>query len=193
MPKFVYKLERQPCEKSSRIKCKVISWCDLLAECCRLLDLISFQFIYPGRENFQRTSTTFWLNEPNVWRLQVRELHQGNPSPIHSSQWATSLTVPVQLPVSVCVSGTLIRSLLLCIGLQIREGAVNDVLMMCWSVDWLAVVLAGSRRGSLRMSTTSTATLNPSPHIFWPTHTHTHQATATKPTPFSPAFCYSIV
>lgn len=74
--------------------------------------------------------------------MQVGEFHQGKPSPIHSSQWATSLTVPAQLPASVSV--TLIRSLLLCIGLQIRKDAVNDELISCWLADSLAGLLAGS-------------------------------------------------
>lgn len=80
----------------------MILGCNLLAGYCRLLDLICFQFIYCRRENFQRTRTSFWFNGPNIWWLQVRESHWGKPSPIHSSQWTTSLTVPEQMPASVC-------------------------------------------------------------------------------------------
>lgn len=92
----------------------------------------------------------------------------------------------------VCVSVSLIRSLLLCIGLQIREGAVNDVLMICsvdWLIDWQSCSLA-LWVGLLAVLWMST--INNNPFTSHPL-TQTDQASAGKPTALSLPFCYSTV
>lgn len=79
----------------------------------------------------------------------------------------------------VCVSLSLIRLLPLHKGLQIREGAVNDMLMICWFVDWQSCLLAVSVPASVCQFKSSMVDVNiinsdskanwndQSPHVFW--------------------------
>lgn len=102
---------------------------------------------HPGLSWLSLRCVSTWKISQKIWLRPSEKLHQRQTSHFHLSQWATSLTIAVRLPVSP--RATLIRSLLLCIGLQIRSGEwQTDDLLMDLQSCWL-VTGGGGRVGGL--------------------------------------------